>query len=169
MPRPPAIELIVRGALRHRDNLLICRNRKHGHIFLPGGHIEHGEPARLALEREMLEELGQPLRAGRFLGVCESAFHDPREHTRKQPPRAQRKPDAHPAAPTTHEINLVFDLTAPPGIALDTIVSQERKIEFLWLPLNRLVGDSPEHHLLPHGIVALLDASRRGDGLVTAM
>ena len=52
------IEIIARGALICSRRLLLCRNRKHGHVFLPGGHVEFGEPARAALEREMREETG---------------------------------------------------------------------------------------------------------------
>lgn len=148
MSDAPSIELIVRGVLLRGGRLLVCRNRRHGHRFLPGGHIEHGEPAAAALEREMREELGVGLRPGRFLGVCESAFRDPR------PRHASR---------LTHEINLVFLLD---DTTRSELVSREAKIEFLWMTRAELAAAGG---LLPGRIDQLIPwAGRAGPvGLVT--
>ena len=37
---PPAPEIISRGVCVHRGHVLLCRNRKRGNVYLPGGHIE---------------------------------------------------------------------------------------------------------------------------------
>ena len=34
------IDLIARGVALHRGRILVCRNRKKGNCYLPGGHIE---------------------------------------------------------------------------------------------------------------------------------
>jgi ADP-ribose pyrophosphatase YjhB (NUDIX family) len=144
----PVVELIARGVLMDRGRVLVCCNRKRGHSFLPGGHIEFGEPAAKALEREMREELGVRLRAGRFLGVCEASF--------VQAGRVGRR--------RHHEINLVFEMTWPPpsGVAKHgrpQLISVEPKIEFFWAPLRQLRGRRPAVQLLPAGIVPLILAA----------
>ncbi|MEX0776552.1 MAG: NUDIX domain-containing protein [Phycisphaeraceae bacterium] len=132
------IEIIARGVLREGDRILLCRNRKHGHLFLPGGHVDFGEPARDALAREIREELGVTLEAGPLVGVCESSFI--------------QKSKRH------HEINLVFELAQSAGTTapLPELVSQEGHIEFLWAILSDLKGSTPTMTLLPRAIVALI-------------
>ncbi len=129
--------------MTHAGQLLVCRNRKHGHAFLPGGHIEHGESARAALEREMREELGQTLRATRFLGACEAMFHEA---------RARR------AGVLVHEVNLVFQLELPPGQAVipADFVSRERKIVFVWIDA---AGGLAHANILPPPITKLIEGS----------
>lgn len=46
----------------------------HGYDRLIGGHIEPGETARDALDREVLEELGAPLADAELLDVLENIF-----------------------------------------------------------------------------------------------
>jgi 8-oxo-dGTP diphosphatase len=136
----PAIELIARGVLLDAGRILLCRNRKHGHQFLPGGHIELGESARAALVREMQEELGLKLRATAFIGVCESQFRETRPKGRDR---------------VVHEINLVFRLEPPASQPLvpSHCVSQEPKIEFLWVDLSGLIEQA---NLLPRVMIDLL-------------
>ncbi len=43
---------------------------------LPGGRVEFGETAETALQREMLEEIGQRVRPMRLLWVVENFFED---------------------------------------------------------------------------------------------
>lgn len=53
----------------------MCRNRKHGNVYLPGGHVDWGEDSQHALAREWREELGVKCRAcSRFLGVVEQVY-----------------------------------------------------------------------------------------------
>jgi ADP-ribose pyrophosphatase YjhB (NUDIX family) len=63
--------------VRPRDKaVLAVRLNDNGRIFYrpPGGGIEFGEHSREAACREALEEIGQPVRAERLLGVVENRF-----------------------------------------------------------------------------------------------
>jgi ADP-ribose pyrophosphatase YjhB (NUDIX family) len=72
--RRHAIEFIARGVLVHNGRVLLCRNPKHGYLFLPGGHVEFGESAAAALRREFLEEAALEVRIVRPLVVSEGSF-----------------------------------------------------------------------------------------------
>lgn len=120
MSRKNDIELLARGVMVRSGRVLLCRNRKKGHLYLPGGHIEFGESARSALRREIKEEIGFPCAVGRFLGASEHTFVVKGERT--------------------CEINLVFEMDvrgAKPGKA---VPSREKKLEFVWVPLAKLAG-----------------------------
>ncbi|MEM7629225.1 MAG: NUDIX domain-containing protein [Planctomycetota bacterium] len=132
------IEIIARGLLRAGDHILVCRNLKHGYAYLPGGHVEFGEAASDALQRELVEELGASTAAtmsvGPLLLVNEGSFGvKKREH---------------------HELNLVFHVehafpSVPPPVA-----STEQKIAFDWLDMAAL----PEADLRPGPVRAWLAA-----------
>lgn len=150
------IELIARGALIHNGRLLLCRNRKHGHAFLPGGHVNFGEPAAEALLREVREELGIELATGDFLGAMEASFLQS-----KAPDTAAArpsKPSQQGPGRRHHEVNLVFELLPTTGAEFDTdaLQSREKPIEFVWMPLADLIGDSPAVAVLPPGILSLI-------------
>ncbi len=62
MDRPSRPEIDVVGAVIVRDGLVLCAQRGPdgslpGKWEFPGGKVEHGESGRLALEREIDEEL----------------------------------------------------------------------------------------------------------------
>ena len=110
------IEIIARGVMIHTNYVLLCRNMKHGYHFLPGGHVEFGEPAAVALKREFTEECGLPVAVGKLLLTHEHIY------TRKSGPR--------------HEVNLVFHVErggAVAGEVSQPIRSKEPKIEFDWI------------------------------------
>ncbi len=113
------IETIARGVCINNNHLLLCRSRGGGAVsYLPGGHIEFQEQARTALEREIMEELGQPSRAGRFLGCCEHTFIQKAEpHT---------------------EIYLVFELDICTVNTNSPHAACEAWISFFWQPLAQL-------------------------------
>ncbi|MBI1337755.1 MAG: NUDIX domain-containing protein [Phycisphaera sp.] len=136
------VEVISRGRFLHAGRILLCRNIKHGHVFLPGGHVEFGESAREALEREVMEELGVVVRATSFVGVVEARFD---------------QPDRHGIPQRHHEINFVFDLQ-PADTDDDPTgwVSRESKIEFFWTDLSDLFGPQPNLPLLPAAMVPLV-------------
>ncbi len=138
-----SIELIARGVLRDGGRVLLCRNRKHGHRFLPGGHVEFGERAAEALEREMREEIGVDLVAGPFLGATEGRFHQTNKHGQ---------------AVQHHEVNLVFELAWPAGAEPSpaAIESRESKIAFEWCDVADLAGDEPRVRLLPASMARLI-------------
>ena len=62
------IENIARGVCVVDGRVLLCRPKKGGYTYLPGGHIEFGETSRAALVREMKEETGLDATAGDQIG-----------------------------------------------------------------------------------------------------
>lgn len=112
------IELIARGVCVQNGMVLVCRNRRHGNVYLPGGHVDWGEDSRQALEREWMEELGVPARIGGFLGVIEQTY------------------DSRDGAAC--EISLVFTVECPAISAAAAPPSAEAYIEFEWVQLPQL-------------------------------
>ena len=108
------IETIARGVCVRDGKLLLCRAKGGSSTYLPGGHIEFGETGRLALVREVREELGVESETGAFLGAVENSFMQ------------HGKPHA--------EINLVYELK----IAAAELKSCEDWIEFEWCALDGL-------------------------------
>jgi 8-oxo-dGTP diphosphatase len=129
-----AIEILARGACVQDGQVLICRNRKHGNVYLPGGHVDWGEDSKHALKREWREELGVPGKAGRFLGVFEQIYTA----------RSGR----------TCEISLLFEVLCPKISAKKNPPSAEDHLEFEWVPLNNLKKSG----LLPRAMAAQLPA-----------
>ena len=112
------IETLARGVCVMSESILLCRNRKIGNVYLPGGHIEFGETGAEALAREIQEEMGCRVKVGRFMGCAEHTFLQ------------QGNPHA--------EINLVYELRVT-GLAPDRLPPcTESWIEFFWHPLKRL-------------------------------
>ncbi|MDR7481452.1 MAG: NUDIX domain-containing protein [Armatimonadota bacterium] len=112
------IELIVRAVIATGDRILVARKPGAAHTFLPGGHVEPGEPAAAAVLRELREELGMTGRVERFLGAVEHGWRT--------------------ADGAAHELNLLFLVTAP-GLGLATPpVPREPHLQFFWHPLDRL-------------------------------
>lgn len=122
------IEILARGVVVSSGKLLFCQTNGAGNTYLPGGHVEFGEQARTALEREIDEELGLPSHVGRFMGVVEHRFN-------------QRG--------VMHcEINLVFDVEVI-GLESDRDPeSPEDHITFHWFDLKNLHGSSLEPAVL---------------------
>ncbi len=122
------IEIVARGVMAGDGQLLVCRNRKKHNTYLPGGHVEFGEPARTALAREIREEMGLSATVGRFLGAAEHTF----VHRGK----------------TTCEINLVFELRVRGLNPGRPAPSKEKKLEFAWLPFSKLARSGLEPRVL---------------------
>lgn len=114
---PNRIETIARGICVADGKILLCKPRKGGYTYLPGGHIEFGETGRVALEREIREEMGVSASATDFLGVVEDTFVQ----------------DGVPHA----EINLVYRLEFP---VRPSAVAKEDWIAFEWRDLADLDG-----------------------------
>lgn len=60
----------------HKDRLLLYENHREGIHFYrpPGGHIEHGEYAHQAVEREVKEELGAKIHNIKLWRIIENIF-----------------------------------------------------------------------------------------------
>ncbi len=122
MPKT-SIELITRAVCVKENKLLLCKAKNTGWYYFPGGHVDFGEPAKVALAREFKEELGVKIEIQDFLGAAENTYE--RDGT------------------TSHELNLAFACNVP-GSALQ---SREDHIEFFWIPLDevRNITVKPEH------------------------
>ena len=136
------IENIARGVCVVDGKVLLCKPKKGGYTYLPGGHIEFGEKGREALVREIKEEMGLEAEAGDLLGVVESAFEQ------------HGKPHA--------EINLIYRLKLiPPSSSLlphpSSLIpppSLESWIAFEW----RDVSDLDNANLLPPEMIPYVKA-----------
>lgn len=126
------IEIVARGVCVKAEKILLCRNRKHGNVYLPGGHVDWGEESRHAVAREWQEELDLPCRTGRFLGVIEQGYE------------ARSGP--------TSEISLIFEVHCPALSATRNPPSAEDHLAFEWVPLNNLESSG----LLPAALVECL-------------
>jgi 8-oxo-dGTP pyrophosphatase MutT (NUDIX family) len=137
-------ELIARGVCLHRGHVLLCRNRKKGNVYLPGGHLEGEERAPDALRRELQEELGRRCTVGRFLGTIQHAFDEKNKRI--------------------VEINFVFTFRLPRASLKTAPPSREEKLEFFWCPLNALARARLEPRiaarLLPNWLRASSGPSR---------
>jgi len=120
-----AIHVIARGVSIKEDKILLCHNKERGFYYLPGGHVEHGETAVQALERELHEELGMNFAIGRFLGLFEYVFI----------------PD-NPNKCHNHEYNLVFLVDSQECMPSTVMQALEDDIGFAWIALNDL-SDTP--------------------------
>lgn len=118
------IEFLARGVFVDKGKILLCHTKGATNTYLPGGHVEFGESAGMALCREIKEELGCRSSVRRFLGVV--------EHTFKQ------KGERH------CEVNLVFELQVEGLRYPAKPVSMEDYIEFEWASLKRLRASSLE-------------------------
>jgi len=122
-----ATEILARAIVRDDNRLLVARERGKSWVFLPGGHVEPGEPVEAALARELAEELGTTSRIVDFAGVVEHRYTDD--------------------GTANHEINLIF-IAALDGIPH----SQEEHLEFVWLPMDQL--DTTD--LRPHAVKGVI-------------
>jgi 8-oxo-dGTP diphosphatase len=130
---PPEIELIVRAVITEGSRLLLAQPTGETWYFLPGGHVEPGEPATSALRRELEEELGVTgVHVGGVLAITETRYADNHgEH---------------------HEVNLVYRVAI--NDAIDG--SREAHLGFRWTELSELDGvemrPSPTADLLRTGL-----------------
>lgn len=107
--------LLARRVIDGEACILVCRDKHHGHAYLPGGHVEFDEDAASALVRELMEEAGLRIEVGELAMVCEARFEQ------------QGK--------SRHEINLIFHVKQPLPEAVESVESQ---ISFEWLAESKL-------------------------------
>jgi len=125
-------ELIVRIVVRKSDKVLLCKNKEHGHYFLPGGHVEFGDSLEQTIYKEMNEELGL-LKSD----IVNISFNNYLEGSYLS------KEEKH------CELNMIFNSEIKDGIE---IKSKEDHIDFEWVELSKI----PEVNLLPDGIKEFL-------------
>lgn len=89
-----SFEIIVRAVIEKDNKILVCKNieKNNDYYFLPGGHVETGEPAEKALIRELKEELNLSIKDVSFIGSIENVY---KEDNKKH-----------------HETNLIFNVKA---------------------------------------------------------
>jgi 8-oxo-dGTP diphosphatase len=132
------MEVIVRAVLAAGNEVLLARVTGDPWFFLPGGHVEPGETAAAALRRELAEELGiRDLVVGDVLAIIENRY-----------------PDSHG---DRHELNLVFDVSAP-GVK---VRSREPHLEFQWVERSRI----HELDVRPSSVVPVLTGRLDGPRL----
>ncbi|MBR0057601.1 MAG: NUDIX domain-containing protein [Kiritimatiellae bacterium] len=119
------IETIARGICAKGGKVLLCKGRRAGNLYFPGGHIEFGERGAEALVREVLEETGLESEATAFLGVCEHRF-------------VQNGDEDHA------EINLVYALDIPSADPQAPVEAREGWIAFEWMPAEALAASAVE-------------------------
>ncbi len=112
------IEFIARVVWRSGDSILVCRNLKHGHCYLPGGHVEFGETVMEAAARELMEEAGVAPTLHPPTHTFESTFTQ----------NGKRR----------HEVVGVCHVAWRDGVPPPAITSLESKIAFEWIPLADL-------------------------------
>ena len=62
------------GIAVHDGRILVEQDATHGFCFVPGGRVEYGENALVALAREMREEFGEEAKIGRLVLVADNLF-----------------------------------------------------------------------------------------------
>ena len=114
-------EIVARAVVVNDDKILLCYNPQTSNYFLPGGHVEVGEPAGETLKRELKEEFDLTARDPQFIGAVENMYE---ERDAKH-----------------HELNLIFT------VAFDdpTVRLQEDHISFTWCEL----AEFPQKKILP--------------------
>lgn len=133
------IHLIVRGLLLYGDSVILCRVKDAKWFFLPGGHIEDGESAKVALLRELREEIGEgDYNITSFVGACENIF--PLEEGVFQ-----------------HEMNIILAVNVPEGIEPKT---KEGHIEFISVAKNDLKNYKILSANLKDGIIEWLYSNK---------
>jgi len=148
MKQEKHIEVLVRGVFVDRGKILLCHTKGAGNTYLPGGHVEFQESARLALGREIREELGRRAVVGRFLGAVEHTF--------------VQKACRH------CEINLVFEMKIGGLKSCKVPVSKESYIEFSWVALENLRSARLEPSVLTEVLMLWLRGRRRSSDVLAS-
>ena len=124
--------LRVAAIIARDEEILLCTVDGLGYWFLPGGRVRLGESGGAALARELAEELGHELPAGKLALVVENIYY---------------------GSTLQHEIGLYYLLTWPSRLAPDDLQGgTEPGHRFCWMP----VGELEAVHFEPAGLVSAL-------------
>jgi 8-oxo-dGTP diphosphatase len=109
------IEVLARAAIVVERRALLVRSKGAANTFLPGGHVELGEPIAVALRRELDEEMGVSCTVAAPLGVVEHTWRDDENRAR-------------------FEVNHVFRV----HLSSADVTSKEPALEIVWAALDTL-------------------------------
>ena len=129
---------LARGIIFADGKFLLAHQIGADNTFLPGGHIEFGESAELALAREIAEEIGGKALVKRFLGAVEWVWSENGQDN--------------------HEINLLFEVVVDGLDAGAPPRSMEPHLEFIWSK----PGELRERNLLPPPMIDCLEKWENG-------
>lgn len=117
------IHVLSRAVIIDQAHIVVCQtlDLPVPFYFLPGGHIEHGESAEVAVCRELLEESGFECTIKRFLGCLEYSFEP-----------------GHSSICHNHEYNFIFEVESEAFKSHKPIPQIEDHIQLLWIPLSKL-------------------------------
>jgi 8-oxo-dGTP diphosphatase len=124
-------EIIVRLLIQKENKVLLCKSKKMGHYYLPGGHVEFGDSLEKTIYKEISEELG--LTEG---DLSDISFKNYLENTYDEDDGMH------------HEINFIFKAVLKDYISIE---SKEDHIEFTWFDLE----ETKNINLLPKGILQI--------------
>lgn len=111
------------AVITHENRLLVTEESGAPILYLPGGRMKINERAEDALSRELQEELGVSLTAGRPLFFCQSFFRDEARDER------------------VHELCVYFAVDATQtdlSARGDRFPGQEPNFHFAWIPFEKL-------------------------------
>lgn len=117
----------VCGILEHNNKFLVVRMNDNKFYCLPGGHVELDEDTDHAVEREMEEELGFPVKKKRLLAIHQNFF---------------KGKDGKPF----HELGYYYivepvnpaDLNTNDYVRMENDKGYINKLEFKWLTLDEM-------------------------------
>lgn len=132
----------ARAVIMHDSRILVTRSNglsqefDSNMLFLPGGHIHHGETARSAVIRELTEEIGSGWERASpiLLGVGDTHWRDGNGTLRD-------------------EVNFVFWITLPKGLNPHEICSHDEYLDYLWIDADKALRS-----LYPRSIAKCLPA-----------
>ncbi len=132
------IHVLSRAVVLDQEHILLCKTRDLpiSFYFIPGGHIEHGESAEVAVLRELLEESGAQCRIKRFLWCLEHSFEP-----------------GHSSICHNYEYNFFFEAESDLLKIQIPLACLEDHIELIWIPLHEIDSidfrPEPLKNLLP--------------------
>ncbi|MEK3827751.1 NUDIX hydrolase [Paenibacillus sp. FSL K6-1558] len=111
----------VAGIVMDADRVLLHQAKQDDFWNLPGGQVEMNESTGDAIRREMMEELGVPIRVERLAFVCEDFY----EYDGKE----------------MHEMGFYYVISLPGGHSFYNErefkgVEQDGKLTFRWFPIQ---------------------------------
>jgi len=123
------IDILVRAIIQKDKKILVCKKIDKDYYFFPGGHVDFGESAKRALNRELKEELDLSFKKCQFIGGSEHRFiEDGKKY---------------------HEVNLVFKVFTNKVVT----ESKEDHLQFFLMSENQLKKEKVLPRILKDAIL----------------